>query len=126
MNSHLIIFGTDEYKNSISSLIKSSENYFNIIHVFNPNDIDENFKNKNKKILEQRRGAGYWLWKPYFIYKVLLESNDDDVIFYVDAGNIFINDPSFLYEKLSENDDIILFDLISMMLEFDEIKRINL
>jgi|APGre2960657404_1045060.scaffolds.fasta_scaffold19714_4 hypothetical protein len=110
MNTHLIVFGTDDYKNSISSLIKSSENYFDITHVFNLNDIDENFKNKNKNILEQGRGAGYWLWKPYFIHKVLLDSNDGDVIFYVDAGNIFINDPSLLYEKLSENNDIILFD----------------
>lgn len=38
-----------------------------IHYSYGPNDIDPNFKKKNKDILSRTRGNGYWLWKPYFI-----------------------------------------------------------
>jgi hypothetical protein len=109
MKTHLVIFGTENYKNTISSLLKSSKDYFTNTHVFGVEDIDETFRLKNLNILSQGRGAGYWLWKPYFIFKVLSEIDMGDALFYVDAGNIFLNNPSFLFDKLIDN-DIILFD----------------
>ena len=110
MKKHLIIFGTKNYENSIKSLIKSSHNYFDNHHIFSPEDIDSTFFNECNTILTQHRGAGYWLWKPYFIKKVMNLVNDNDIIFYVDAGNIFLHDPTFLYENFKNNDGIILFD----------------
>lgn len=110
MKKHLIIFGTTKYENSINSLVKSSKSYFDYQHIFSPNDIESEFYEQNKSILSQSRGSGYWLWKPYFIKKVMDSINDNDIVFYVDAGNIFINDPSFLYEHFSLNNGIILFD----------------
>jgi hypothetical protein len=109
MKTHLVIFGTENYKNSILSLLKSSKDYFTNSHVFGIDDIDETFRLKNLNILSQGRGAGYWLWKPYFISKILSEIDMGDILFYVDAGNIFLNNPSFLFDKLID-DDIILFD----------------
>ena len=32
---------------------------------YGPNDLDKGFIEKNKEILKQKRGNGYWLWKPY-------------------------------------------------------------
>jgi hypothetical protein len=110
MKKHLIVFGTSNYQNAINSLIKSSKNFFDEHHIFSPQDIDQEFFNKNKDILTQGRGAGYWLWKPYFIQKVLLSINEGDVVFYIDAGNVFRYDPTFLYEKFNLNNGIILFD----------------
>jgi hypothetical protein len=110
MKTHLLIYGTQNYINAINSLIKSSKNFFDSVHVFSPIDIDEEFYNKNIEILQNSRGAGYWLWKPYFINKVLKSVKDGDVVFYVDAGNIFLENPYFLYERLEENNGIILFD----------------
>ena len=34
-------------------------------------DIDTKFHNDNKEILNNKKGGGYWLWKPYFILKSL-------------------------------------------------------
>lgn len=110
MKKKLICYGTPQYENSIKSLVKSCENFFTDFNIFGPKDIDGKFYTENVKILSQNRGAGYWLWKPYFIKKVLGNSNDGDIIFYVDAGNIFLHDPSFLYEKLDYNQDMIFFD----------------
>lgn len=54
---------------------------------YKPEDIDINFKNKNKDILSRKRGNGYWLWKPYFILKTLKEKlNKGDFLIYTDAG----------------------------------------
>ena len=41
------------------------------------------FINKNKK------GYGYWLWKPYLIKKRLNELKDGELLFYTDAGSGF-------------------------------------
>jgi hypothetical protein len=110
MKKHLIIFGTYEYTNSIDSLSKSSFNFFDKIHIFKKEDIDYEFYNENREILDSKRGAGYWLWKPYFILKVLKSIPNGDVVFYVDAGNIFINDPLLIFNDVNDNNCIILFD----------------
>ena len=32
---------------------------------YEKSDIDINFYSKHKKILDQNKGGGWWLWKPY-------------------------------------------------------------
>jgi len=44
------------------------------------------FYSKHKNILDQKRGAGYWLWKPYIIFHELNMVNDGDFIVYYDCG----------------------------------------
>jgi len=44
---------------------------FDKVYQFRYDDIDLEFKNTNKFILSQNRGAGYWLWKYYFAVKLL-------------------------------------------------------
>lgn len=40
----------------------------------------------NAEILEQPRGAGYWLWKPYILLEKLREVGPNDVVVYNDVG----------------------------------------
>ncbi|MFN3525785.1 MAG: hypothetical protein ACK4YU_06815 [Paracoccus sp. (in: a-proteobacteria)] len=44
------------------------------------------FWDENRFILEQPRGAGYWLWKPWIILQKLRECGPDDIVIYNDAG----------------------------------------
>lgn len=53
---------------------------------FGPEDIDEKFAKDNEYILSQKRGNGCWLWKPYFILKVLLQCDEGDWVIYSDSG----------------------------------------
>ena len=39
-----------------------------------------------KFIVKNRRGYGYWLWKPYLIKKTMEQLKDGDVLLYCDAG----------------------------------------
>jgi hypothetical protein len=73
-------------------------------------DNNPNFSNRNKNILERKRGAGYWLWKPYIIFQELYLARDGDVIVYSDALVNFVANVSYL-TKLTEKQDIIIFEL---------------
>lgn len=37
-------------------------------------------------ILNNKRGCGYWLWKPYIILKLMEQMNDSDILLYLDSG----------------------------------------
>lgn len=52
-------------------------------------DIDDAFTEKNKEILQQKRGSGYWLWKPYFINRAMECCKEGDWVLYSDAGMIY-------------------------------------
>jgi hypothetical protein len=48
------------------------------------------FYKKNKRILDQPRGAGYWLWKPFVIKDALTTlAQKEDIVFYIDSGDVF-------------------------------------
>jgi hypothetical protein len=55
---------------------------------YNLADIDEEFKNKNKDILDFGTGRrhGCYLWKPYFVNKALLSIEYGDFLIYMDAA----------------------------------------
>lgn len=75
--------------------------------IYSPMNIDVQFNMDNEKILRQDRGAGYWLWKPYFILKELQRSNEGDIIVYTDAGVEFVNDVNLLLDEMSH--EIMVF-----------------
>lgn len=76
-------------------------------------DLDDEFKNKNKNILSQARGGGYWIWKPYIILKTLNEIADyGDYVLYCDSGSYFVNKIEHLIKAMEkENTDIMSFEL---------------
>ena len=48
---------------------------------------DKNFWSSHSEFIEKnKRGHGYWLWKPYLIRKTIRGMKDGDVLTYADAG----------------------------------------
>lgn len=74
--------------------------------LWNASYLDGVFFRENKKILTAARGAGFWLWKPYVIKKVLDLAFMDDIVMYCDAGIEIRGDISGL---LDLNEQILLF-----------------
>jgi len=75
-------------------------------------DIDRGFFEKNRGILTQPKGNGYWLWKPYFIQRTLERLEEGDFLFYCDAGAYFIASIEPLVELCrSSGQDVICFDV---------------
>jgi hypothetical protein len=46
-----------------------------------------NFYSENKSILDQTRGAGYWLWKPFIILETLRSLPAGEMVVYCDCGD---------------------------------------
>lgn len=74
-----------------------------------PSTLSQEFKNINSDILVHERGSGYWLWKPYIIYKAMIQScvNDEDILIYADAGIEFVNNVNHIIDRMDE--DIFFF-----------------
>lgn len=73
---------------------------------YGPENIDFEFKEKNKDILSRKRGNGCWLWKPYFILKTLKEKLEDgDYLIYTDAGILYMNSTHNIIEFLNRQNE---------------------
>lgn len=91
---------------------------------YGPEDIDEIFREKNKEILDAKRGNGYYLWKPYFLNKAYKELGENDYLIYTDSGAIYVNKIQYLIDCMNrQNVDIMVFSLPHDMLERKYTKR---
>ena len=96
----------------LNSLTGKEVGLFDKVISYSPKDIQPDFFERNKKILSQKKGNGYWLWKPYFIKKTLETLNFGDFLFYCDSGSYFIKPITPLIElSLDTGHDIISFEL---------------
>jgi hypothetical protein len=92
-------FLESQFKNSQSGLAAG----FNVVYQMSDAEIDSNFYENNKTILSQKRGAGYWLWKAYFVNKIIQTLSETDVLFYADSGSIFIKKMDSIFKHI-QND----------------------
>lgn len=83
---------------------------FDKVYSFGPQDIDPMYYEAHKQILEQPRGNGLWLWKPYFIDKVLSQCQDGDYVFYIDSGAFFLKNIDELIKSFGVEDKIWVSD----------------
>lgn len=110
----LINYANDVFRESqnLNSTAGKQVGLFDDVISYSPKDIETEFYNKNKKILRQRRGNGYWLWKPYFIKKTLEAMKYGDYLFYCDSGSYFIRPVTPLIDiSVATGQEIIVFDL---------------
>jgi hypothetical protein len=65
----------------------TTSNFFKECRGFSLKDLDNDFiKRHSEWIKRNKRGYGYWIWKPYVILQNLLEMKDNDVLIYNDSG----------------------------------------
>lgn len=108
---YLITFGgpTNNYHDAVNRICSQAKefNTFDTIIAYTEEDLknDKDFWDKNGDFLEKnKRGYGYWIWKPYIILKTLKTINEGDILLYLDCGcelNIFGKDLLFdFFEKV--------------------------
>jgi len=110
MKLFLVSFANGRFKESQDLLNSSAiKNGVNATFDYSPEQLRKSsFYKKNKSILDQERGAGYWLWKPYIILESLKKMKLGDVLFYSDSG-IQIISPIDPLVKIVLEKDIVLF-----------------
>ncbi len=86
-----IVYGDKKYENAkrLNEWTAINKGKVDKVFSFGPEDIDKDFYEENKSILDEKRGNGYWLWKPYFIQRILNETKEGDYLCYSDAGSAY-------------------------------------
>ena len=85
---------------------------FDKVYEYSLKDIDSDFHKKNDAIFQIKKGVGLWLWKPYFLNKVLNEINYGDYMFHCDSSSIFLRKIKPLIDQMQiDNKDIMVFAL---------------
>ena len=98
----LITYFTPNMSVSAGKLIESAHRYG--IAARGYTSVDPTYRLMNP-VIQEHRGAGYWLWKPYIIYREMMGMEDGEYLMYSDAGVELINDPTALMGL----EDVLLF-----------------
>ena len=111
-NITYITYADGEYYTEMSNSIfpQTSSGFDNSI-LYKKFEIDPIFYEKNKKILDSKTGAGYWIWKPYFILNTLMSLGEGDIVFYLDLGDRISSEiKNFIKDKTIENGGFFLVE----------------
>ncbi|MFT3918519.1 hypothetical protein [Cloacibacterium sp.] len=109
MEKILILYGTEEFKGSLNRLKKEANNLniFDKTIIYTPHDLPMHIK--ANPLMNYKKGGGYWIWKPYIIWKTL-QDYPNSIVIYIDAGcSISKSEEWYQYFKLIEKHDTILF-----------------
>jgi len=109
---YFINYAHKDYYNSQLIAIESAKKFDFETIKYNFESLDSDFIEKNKHILNQNRGSGYWIWKPYIILKTLLLINEDDYLIYMDSGANLIKPVDDLLKTIDDK-GILSFKLKS-------------
>lgn len=117
---YLVIFGSKGYELPKWLLSKSALITKCVDKVLEWDDVkirQTKFYEENRKILDQKRGAGYWMWKPFIILEELKKLKKDDYLLYSDAQMLALENCEKLYEICHRENGILLFTNMPQTIE---------
>jgi len=106
----LIAYGTENFIDTLKRIGKEAKKLgvFDGVRLYTPNDLPLYIK--ASPLMAFKKGGGYWLWKPYIIWKTLQDCKEDDIVVYVDAGCVLRQSQEWKqYLDQMENYNTILF-----------------
>lgn len=84
-----------------------SKNIFSEIYSLGEEDIYEEFLQYHQELIDSNpKLYGYFIWKPYVIYKILKDLDDGDILIYGDAGNTMPGTSEQCLQKINLVKDI--------------------
>jgi hypothetical protein len=110
MKKNLITFGDNKFKGALQDLKETALTIGNVddVKIYSKSWLkNTNFYNKNRFILDQPRGAGYWIWKPFIILERFKELEYGDILMYSDAAVKIINDLNILFDIADKKDRVV-------------------
>ena len=105
----LLTYANRRYRKSQKINTESAKTHcsFDQILELGPRDLSARFRRENSLLLQYKKGAGYWVWKPYVIAQALRQLSEGDELFYCDSGARFVGDATQLFEVLRNHDQDI-------------------
>jgi len=101
--------GTEVFFKNQHALAASALNRgIDFIYNYRRSLLNPTFVEKNKHTLDQKRGSGYWLWKPYVILKTLESMPENALMVYADTGFTFRKHIQPLLDQLQDTDILLV------------------
>ncbi len=101
--------GDEIYFRNQNALNESSINKgIDFVFSYRSEHLDPAFVAKNADILAQKKGVGYWLWKPWLILQTLNNMPEDAILIYSDVNYVFIRPVLDLINLMQSTDILIL------------------
>lgn len=110
MNSHLLCFSNRRFRVA-NAWLQQSARRFGIQHIHHVTDTDfarTEFYRSHPDIVSEPFGAGFYIWKPYYILETLKTIPEGDLLLYADSGQVLIDDPAPLFD-ICQQQGIVLF-----------------
>ena len=113
---NIITFGTDNlFKNQKIRFKQQATDikFFDNVIIEDEKTIKSLLKEHEDFIMNNKRGYGYWIWKPLIIKNQLEKMKDNDILFYLDCGSSIINNNTNklnTYINILKDKDIMVFD----------------
>ena len=95
-------------QNALNLLAKNANIFDDIVPYTSDFIKTTDFYSENKHILDQKRGGGFCLWKPYILLDLLNKIEDNDIIFYMDSADQFYFGIEVFLKNYMENHDIMI------------------
>lgn len=111
MKFHFISFANKNYQKKQSRLhnhVDSFNEFESIVSYDYEWLLATDFYTQNKSILDQQRGCGYWLWKPYCILEKLKTIPENEAVVYLDCGDKIIEGSTLYFDHVLENESCLL------------------
>jgi hypothetical protein len=103
---HLITYATDRYIYASSTLLISAvqSGAFDRVRLYGQEDLDPLYLRRNERILNQPKGAGYWIYKPYILLHYLYNiAGPGDVVCYLDSTYLFTGSFRNVLDRITSN-----------------------
>ncbi|MBK8082908.1 MAG: hypothetical protein IPK28_03210 [Devosia sp.] len=111
MAAHHITYATGAFRRSAEELTRSMATYGIATRVFTPEDAGiRALRRQYPEIMRVKRGAGYWLWKPFLIDRTLAALPEGAILLYTDAALTAVSKPASLISLASTDNPIVLFE----------------
>ena len=109
MTWHLVNYADDKFKPQQEFLERIHSDNFNIISYNREWLVTTDFYKDNQSILDEERGGGWWVWKPFVILDALSKVEEGDYVLYCDCGDMVSPGiKSFVENTLSEDEFCLL------------------
>ena len=113
MKLYFVNYADDNYyqlQYSLNEHAKTSNQFDDIFEYTRQWLINRDFYKQWKTILDQPKGGGYCLWKPYILLDALSKIDDNDIILYMDSADWFTGNVRNHILNNIQNKDMILTD----------------
>lgn len=124
MKKYFICYSNAVFKKHCEILVRDciDSKWFDSCVSLGPDNLDNDFKTKFKNILQEGKGGGLYIWKPYIIKKKLQEIKDGEYLIYLDAGCTLNTRAKKRFDEYIDMLDNSNLGIVSFQTDYNEYK----